>query len=49
MRGAIFVVVSAFLCRVTIWPPFVRSYERELRSSSPASDHLSAVGLLFQF
>jgi hypothetical protein len=49
MRPAIFVVLSAFLCRVTIWPPFPRSCERELRSSSPATDHLSAAGLLFQF
>ena len=49
MRLAIFVVLSAFLCRVTIWPPFPRSCERELRSSSPATDHLSAAGLLFQF
>src|ERR1700755_2133624 len=49
MRAAIFVVLSAFLCRVTIRPPFPRSCERELRSSSPATDHLSAAGLLFQF
>ncbi len=49
MRLAIFVVLSAFLCRVTIWPPFPRSCERELRSSSLATDHLSAARLLFQF
>ena len=49
VHRAIFVVPSAFLCRVTIWPPFPRSCERELRSSSPATDHLSAAGLLFQF
>src|SRR6188472_3407197 len=49
VHRAIFVVLSAFLCRVTIWPPFLRSRERELRSSSPATDHLSAAGLLFQF
>src|SRR5215212_4881627 len=49
MQAAIIVVLSAFLCRVTIWPPFPHSCERELRSSSPATDHLSVAGLLFQF